>query len=173
MIIYEIPLIFILFLVLGGLGIIGESSSGLPMITAIIVAIVEVIFLACVIYKNYKDTNRSEFKGRWFLTYIMTIVKSAILCATTYFFFLVPADMIANSRGLNGIFDFIGAIIYIVVAGSIYLCCILGIWYIEASVWDVEKGEEQSEIVFGVGIVLIASIALFFIARFVLPGMFL
>lgn len=169
MIIYEIPLIFILLLVLGGLGIIGESSKGLPMITAIIVAITEVIFLANVIYKNYKDENRSEFKGRWSLIYFMTIVKSAILCATTYFFFKVPADMIVNGGG----FSFISAIVYIFLAGLIYVMCILFIWGMGIAAWDVEKGKEQSEMFFWAVIMLLASIVLFFIAQFVLPGMFL
>lgn len=169
MIIYEIPLIFILLLVLGGLGIIGESSNGLPMVTAIIVAITEVISLAIVIYKNYKDENHSEFKGRWFLIYFMTIVKSAILCATTYFFFKVPADMIANGGG----FSFISAIFYIFFAGLIYATCVLFIWGLEIAAWDVEKGEERSGMFFWTVIMLLASITLFFIAQFVLPGMFL
>lgn len=169
MIIYEIPLIFILLLVLGGLGIIGESSKGLPMITAIIVAITEVISLANVICKNYEDKNRSEFKSRWLLTYFMTIVKSAILCATTYFFFKVPADMIANGGG----FSFISAIVYIFLAGLIYVMCMSFIWGMEIIAWDVKKGKEQSEMFFWAVIMLLASIALFFIAQFVLPGMFL
>ncbi len=172
MIIYEIPLIFILLLVLGGLGILGESSSALPMIAAIIVAIMEVIFLIVVISKNYDDKNRSEFKCRWFLIYLMTVVKSVVLCVTTYFFFKMPSDMIVNSRGLNGIFDFIGAIVYICLAGPIYGMCILGIWAMEMAAWDVKKGKEQSEMFFWTVIMLLSSIALFLIAQFVLPGMF-
>lgn len=169
MIIYEIPLIFILLLVLGGLGIIGESSKGLPMVTAIIVAITEVISLAIVIYKNYEDENRSEFKGRWFLVYFITIVKSVILCATTYFFFKVPADMIANGGG----FSFTSAIVYIFLAGPIYVMCVVSIWAMEIAAWDVKKGEERSGMFFWAVIMLLASIALFFVAQFVLPGMFL
>lgn len=173
MIIYEVPLILILFIVLGSLGIIGESSSALPMITAIIVAITEVIFLFKVIYNNYNDINRSESKSRWFFIYLMTIAKSAILCATTYFFFEVPADMIANSRGLNGIFSFIGAIVYICLSGTIYASCILGIWAMGLAGWDVKKGEEQSATFFWTVIMLLSSIALFFISKFALPAMFL
>ena len=175
--VYEIPMVLVLMVVLGILGLFGEAVSTLPMKAAVIDAIIEVGLLGYVVKRHIEDKQRSQSKGKWFLAYILTIVRAAITSAATYFVCKVPADLFENSKsGLWGAFStFYGSITYVLSVGFIYVICLLGVWIYIAGSWSENWARRKSKIgsTLEVTVIsLIVSVALLLAAIFLAPALF-
>ena len=174
--VYEIPMALVLVVVLGILGLFGEAVSTLPMKVAVIDAIIEVVLLGYVVKRHIDDKQRSQSKGKWFLAYILTIVRAAMTSAATYFVCKIPADWIENSNGLDGAFSaFYGSAIYICSAGLIYVFCLGGMWIYIAGSWSENWARRKSKIgsTLEVTIIsLIVSVVFFLASVFLLPVLF-
>ena len=171
--VYEIPMVLVLVVVLGILGLFGEAIIALPMKAAVVDAIIEVVLLGFVVKRHIDDKQRSQSKGKWFLTYILTIVRAAMTSVTTYFVCKVPAHFLENVR--DPFSAFFGTASYILYVGLIYVFCLGGMWLlIVMSLLENQKREisKVGSTLRVTVISLIVSVALLLAAIFLVPVLF-
>lgn len=109
MIIYEIPLVAILFIILGALGIVGENASSITWIATIVNIIIELILLLFVIAKR-NECEENDAKASWFSAYISAIIKAAVTTISTYSLLSSFTKTIDSGNGFASFFAIIGLI---------------------------------------------------------------
>lgn len=174
-IIYEIPAVFVIFAVVCGLGLLMESIQAFPMIATVIVGISEMIFVGMTIYRHAKSKSTNDSKSEWTLAYVLTILKSAVLTLATYFFFLVPAEKIANSRGqVDGILTVFGSIIYTLIAGIVFCVCIGMMWLRSMDCYERAEHQENKSSFYlqNASVSLAMSFGILILSIIILPRIF-
>lgn len=171
--VYEIPMVLVLVVVLGILGLFGEAIIALPMKAAVVDAIIEVVLLGYVVKRHIDDKQRSQSKGKWFLTYILTIVRAATTSVATYFVCKVPAHFLENER--DPFSAFFGTASYILYVGLIYVFCLGGMWLWIVGSWSENWARRKSKIGSTLEVTVISlifSVALLLAAIFLVPALF-
>ena len=171
--VYEIPMVLVFIVVFGILGLIGEGIIALPMKAAVVDAIIEVVLLGFVVKRHIDDKQRSQSKGKWFLTYILTIIRAAMTSVATYFVCKIPANFLENVRDpFSAIF---GTASYILYVGLIYVFCLGGMWLLIVMSWLEEQTRRKSKIGSTLEVTVISlifSVALLLGAIFLAPALF-